>query len=258
MISAALAEYTACGPRPQTAKRPGHHAQPGNDGGGSHLRAPGHRQASSLTRPGNTGRRPGTVGCRAHRWVRGLIRFPGDSVQPFVRTLEHFTILPSPGSQDGEPSGEEPPGVWGSLGGHLPWETALREPSRLVQTGSRPTSHRGGHWFDPVSPTRSGPYDDVSKDHCGSHSGSGPHDSSLAGLHDGIVTNVSYTVAHAIEDWLADGLAGRAAKTASTQREVLEPLIDIIGAARDPLARRTAHKGRREKPAPSLCRQPAG
>ena len=81
--------------------------------------------------------------------------------------------------------------------------------------------------------------------------------SSLAGLHDGI-TNVSYTVAHAIEDWLADGLAGRAPKTASTQREVLEPLIDIIGAARDPLARRTAHKGRREKPAPSLCRQPAG
>jgi hypothetical protein len=37
-------------------------------------------------------------------------------------------------------------------------------------------------------------------------------------------------VAHAIEDWLADGLAGRAPKTVSTQREVLEPLIDIIGA----------------------------
>jgi hypothetical protein len=69
-------------------------------------------------------------------------------VQPFVRALEHFTILPSPGSQAGEPSGEEPPGVWGSLDGHLPWETALREPSRLVQTGSRPNSHRGGHWFD--------------------------------------------------------------------------------------------------------------
>ena len=66
-----------------------------------------------------------------------------------VRTLEHFTIWPSPGSQDGEPSGEEPPGVRGSLDGHLPWETALHEPSRLIQTGSRPTSHRGGHWFDP-------------------------------------------------------------------------------------------------------------
>lgn len=62
-----------------------------------------------------------------------------------VRVLEHFTILLSPGSRDGEPFGEEPPGVWGSLDGHLPWETALREPSRLVQTGSRPTSHRGGH-----------------------------------------------------------------------------------------------------------------
>jgi hypothetical protein len=49
-------------------------------------------------------------------------------------------------------------------------------------------------------------------------------------LNDGIVTNASYTVAHAIEDWLADGLAGRAPKTVSTQREVLEPLIDIIGA----------------------------
>jgi hypothetical protein len=28
----------------------------------------------------------------------------------------------------------------------------------------------------PVSPTRSGPYADLSKDHCGSHSCSGPHD----------------------------------------------------------------------------------
>jgi len=56
----------------------------------------------------------------------------------------------------------------------------------------------------------------------------------LAELHDelddGVVTNASCTVAHAIEDWLADGLAGRAPKTVSTQREVLEPLIDIIGA----------------------------
>jgi hypothetical protein len=52
----------------------------------------------------------------------------------------------------------------------------------------------------------------------------------LAELHDGVVTNASYTVAHAIEDWLADGLAGRAPKRGSTQREVLEPLIDIIGA----------------------------
>jgi hypothetical protein len=49
-------------------------------------------------------------------------------------------------------------------------------------------------------------------------------------LNDGVVTNAAYTVAQAIEDWLADGLAGRAPKTVSTQREVLEPLIDIIGA----------------------------
>ena len=45
-----------------------------------------------------------------------------------------------------------------------------------------------------------------------------------------MVTNAAYTVAQAIEDWLADGLAGRAPKTVSTQREVLEPLVDIIGA----------------------------
>src|SRR5271170_445614 len=56
----------------------------------------------------------------------------------------------------------------------------------------------------------------------------------LAELHDelddGVVTNAAYTVAQAINDWLADGLAGRAPKTVSTQREVLEPLLDIIGA----------------------------
>ncbi len=49
-------------------------------------------------------------------------------------------------------------------------------------------------------------------------------------LNDGVVTNAAYTVAQAVKDWLADGLAGRAPKTVSTQREVLEPLIDIIGA----------------------------
>jgi integrase len=48
-------------------------------------------------------------------------------------------------------------------------------------------------------------------------------------LNDGVVTNAAYTVAQAIDDWLADGLAGRAPKTVSTQREVLEPLIGIIG-----------------------------
>ena len=51
-----------------------------------------------------------------------------------------------------------------------------------------------------------------------------------AQLNDGVVTNAAYTVAHAIKDWLADGLAGRTPKTVSTQREVLEPPIGIIGA----------------------------
>jgi glycine cleavage system H protein len=37
----------------------------------------------------------------------------GHSAQLFVRALELFTILSSPGSQVGEPFGEEPPGVWG-------------------------------------------------------------------------------------------------------------------------------------------------
>ena len=57
-------------------------------------------------------------------------------------------------------------------------------------------------------------------------------------LNDGVVTNAAYTVAHAIRDWLADGLAGRAPKTVSTQREVLEPLIGIIEAV--PLRELTA------------------
>ena len=59
----------------------------------------------------------------------------------------------------------------------------------------------------------------------------------LAGLHDelndGVVTNAAYTVAQAINDWLTDGLAGRAPKTVSTQREVLEPLIDARAADDD-------------------------
>lgn len=49
-------------------------------------------------------------------------------------------------------------------------------------------------------------------------------------LNDGVVSHAAYTVAQAINDWLADGLAGRAPKTVSTQREVLEPLIGVIGA----------------------------
>ena len=53
-----------------------------------------------------------------------------------------------------------------------------------------------------------------------------------------MVTNAAYTVAQAINDWLADGLSGRAPTTVSTQREVLEPFLDIIGAV--PLRELTA------------------
>jgi integrase len=53
-----------------------------------------------------------------------------------------------------------------------------------------------------------------------------------------VVTNAAYTLAQAINDWLADGLVGRAPKTISTQREVIEPLIGIIGAV--PLCELTA------------------
>jgi hypothetical protein len=40
-------------------------------------------------------------------------------------------------------------------------------------------------------------------------------------LNDGMVMSAASTVAQAISDWLADGLAGRVSKTISTQREVL-------------------------------------
>jgi integrase len=45
----------------------------------------------------------------------------------------------------------------------------------------------------------------------------------------GVHSPASYTVRAAADDWLAEGLSGRAPKTVSTQREVLEPLLDIIG-----------------------------
>src|SRR5215468_776813 len=48
-------------------------------------------------------------------------------------------------------------------------------------------------------------------------------------LNDGVVREAAYTVAQAIRDYLADGLPGRAPKTVSTQREVLDPLLPILG-----------------------------
>lgn len=54
----------------------------------------------------------------------------------------------------------------------------------------------------------------------------------------GVHSPASYTVRAAVDDWLTEGLSGRAPKTVRTQREVLEPLLDIIGAV--PLRRLSA------------------
>ena len=48
-------------------------------------------------------------------------------------------------------------------------------------------------------------------------------------LNDGVVSEAGYTMAQAIRDYLADGLPGRAPKTIRTQREILEPLLPILG-----------------------------
>lgn len=58
----------------------------------------------------------------------------------------------------------------------------------------------------------------------------------LQALHDelreGLQTSPTYTVRRAVEDWLADGLDGRSAKTVSTYREVRVPLMALIGSAK--------------------------
>ncbi len=54
------------------------------------------------------------------------------------------------------------------------------------------------------------------------------HDELREGLH----TSSTYTVGQAVEDWLANGLDGRSAKTVSTYREVLDPLTALIGSAK--------------------------
>jgi len=41
---------------------------------------------------------------------------------------------------------------------------------------------------------------------------------------------VHYTVRQAVEDWLADGLEGRSAKTVTKNQNVLEPILAVIGA----------------------------
>jgi len=54
----------------------------------------------------------------------------------------------------------------------------------------------------------------------------------LQALREGLHTSSTYTVGQAIEDWLANGLDGRSAKTVSTYREVLDPLTALIGSSK--------------------------
>jgi len=51
-------------------------------------------------------------------------------------------------------------------------------------------------------------------------------------LREGIRSSPRYTVQDAIDEFLAHGLAGRSAKTVSTNREVLAPLTPLIGGAK--------------------------
>jgi hypothetical protein len=51
-------------------------------------------------------------------------------------------------------------------------------------------------------------------------------------LHEGLRTSATYTVRQAVEEWLDAGLDGRSPKTISTYREVLDPLLALIGSAK--------------------------
>src|SRR6516225_1021695 len=42
----------------------------------------------------------------------------------------------------------------------------------------------------------------------------------------------NYTVRHAAEDWLRNGLGGRTAKTIQTNQDVLEPILKVLGGRR--------------------------
>ena len=50
-----------------------------------------------------------------------------------------------------------------------------------------------------------------------------------AELDAGVRTVAGYTVARAVDDWLADGLPGRVAKTVEVNRDSLQPLLAVIG-----------------------------
>ena len=105
--------------------------------------------------------------CRAHRWVHSRDQIPGRSARRFVRVLEHVTILLSPGSQDREPFGEEPPGVWTVICPGKQHFANLLDSSRPAR-GLIHTEEVTGSI--PVSPTRSEAMSVFIKDHDGSHS----------------------------------------------------------------------------------------
>jgi hypothetical protein len=45
----------------------------------------------------------------------------------------------------------------------------------------------------------------------------------------GLRTSRSYTVRHAVQDWLEKGLPGRSDRTRSVYREATSPLLELIG-----------------------------
>src|SRR5690242_20336121 len=74
-----------------------------------------------------------------------------------------------------------------------------------------------------------------------------------AELNRGLHTSATYTVQHAVDDWLEGGLQGRADRTRSVYREALKPLLEHIGAR--PLRELTARDVRRgSKRSASGCR----
>ena len=65
-----------------------------------------------------------------------------------------------------------------------------------------------------------------------------------AELGEGLHTSHTYTVRQCVDDWLSDGLDGRSPKTVSTYREVLEPLMALIGGTKlRELSARHVHGG---------------
>ena len=123
-------------------------------------------------------------------------------------------------------------------------------------SGRAPRSHRGGHWFDPsiahqklqVRLRRQGPlsppmYRPLAR-RAEPRQGRPGRAQAPEGLRpsrrpsywtsweetdQGVRSSRSYTVAKAVDEWLAGPMGDRAPKTVATQREILEPLTDIIG-----------------------------